>query len=91
MGASQEEVLESCQQEHAHWSPQHPPWEVREAKEIRRLIIERTEGARGSPSETFYFTREYDGSVGKEDTIGTVYGNECQGAGEGGGAAASAR
>lgn len=66
------------------------PWEVREAEEIRRLIIERTEGARGSPSEGFDFAREDDGSVGEEDAIGAVYGNGGQGAGEGGGAAAAA-
>jgi hypothetical protein len=57
------------------------PWEVQEAKSIRLLIIERTDGARGSPSEEFEFARE-DDSEAEEGAIGAVFGDEEGGAAE---------
>lgn len=69
------------------------PWHVQEAKEIRRLIIERTEGTRGSPSEGFFdFSRddpEDDDSVAESGAIAAVHGGEVA-RGDGGGAAAIA-
>jgi hypothetical protein len=55
------------------------PWEVQEAKSIRHLIIERTDGARGSPSEEFEFACE-DDSDAEEGVIGAVFGDKEGGA-----------